>query len=155
MKKLQLTISVFLISLLVSCGTEQSGVLGGANEVEAVMSQYYNDVGSYNFTAMRAVYSPDFEILDDGYRFDADGFEELVRRLEKMGMTWDFSLSDFNTEIKQDIGYTSYVISDVSGRRWFGSGILERTGDGWWIDRMTMITEAEPQDGPPESVEGE
>ncbi len=155
MKILQQIISILLISLIAACGAGQSGTPIGTNDVEAVMSQYYDNVGSYNFAGMRAVYTPDFEILDDGHRFDADDFEELVRRLESLGMTWDFSLSDFNTEIKQDIGYTSYVISDVSGRRWFGSAVLERTDGDLWIDRMSMITEAEPQDGPPESADGE
>ncbi len=155
MKILQRIISILLISLIAACGAGQSGTPIGTNDVEAVMSQYYDNVGSYNFAGMRAVYTPDFEILDDGHRFDADDFEELVRRLESLGMTWDFSLSDFNTEIKQDIGYTSYVISDVSGRRWFGSAILERTDGGLRIDRMSMITEAEPQDGPPESADSE
>ena len=123
-------------------GAEQQGT---AQEVEAVMSQYYDNVATYQYDALRAAYTSDFEILDDGYRFDATGFEDLLKRLKGNGLTWDFTLSEFKTELAPTIGYTSYLISDVSGRRWYGSAVLTREGDGWRIDRMSMITKAKPE----------
>lgn len=143
MKTRLLVITTLLIGAISACGTDQRGSQGSAAEVEAVMSQYYDDVATYQYEALRAVYTPDFEILDDGSRFDATGFEDLLKRLKGNGLTWDFTLSEFNTELAPSIGYTSYLISDVSGRRWYGSAVLERSGDGWRIDRMSMITKAE------------
>lgn len=141
-----LLISVLLIGTLAACGAGPSGMQGGAEEVEATMSQYYDNVATYEYDALRAVYTSDFEILDDGFRFDATGFEDLLKRLDSNKMTWDFTLSEFNTELAPGIGYTSYLITDVSGRQWYGSAVLERTDDGWRIDRMSMITRAEPEE---------
>ena len=144
MKTRLLVITTLLIGAISAYGSGQQGSQGTAEEVEAVMSQYYDNVATYQYEALRAVYTPDFEILDDGSRFDATGFEDLLKRLKGNGLTWDFTLSEFNTELAPSIGYTSYLISDVSGRRWYGSAVLQRSGDGWRIDRMSMITKAEP-----------
>ena len=135
----------FLIGAISAYGADQQGTPGSAQEVEAVMSQYYDNVATYQYDALRAVYTSDFEILDDGFRFDATGFEDLLKRLNGNGMTWDFTLSEFNTELAPTIGYTSYLISDVSGRRWYGSAVLQHSEEGWRIDRMSMITKAEPK----------
>ena len=145
MKTRLLLISMLLFGAISAYGADQAASQGTAQEVEAVMSQYYDNVATYQYEALRAMYTQDFEILDDGSRFDATGFEDLLKRLNGNGLTWDFTLSEFNTELAPTIGYTSYLISDVSGRRWYGSAVLERTGDGWRIDRMSMITKAEPQ----------
>jgi len=149
MKTRALIISTLLGTLMLGAisayGADQQGSPGSAAEVETVMSQYYDNVATYDYEALRAVYTPDFEILDDGFRFDATGFEDLLKRLKGNGMTWDFTLSEFNTELAPTIGYTSYLISDVSGRRWYGSAVLQQSGDGWRIDRMSMITKAEPK----------
>lgn len=138
-------LGTLMIGAISACATDQRGSQGTAAEVEAIMSQYYDNVATYDYDALRAVYTSDFEILDDGFRFDATGFEDLLKRLKGNGLTWDFTLSEFNTELATGIGYTSYLISDVSGRRWYGSAVLQRSGDGWRIDRMSMITKAEPQ----------
>ena len=151
MKQRKLTISILSITFLAACGTEQPETLGNANEVEAIMSQYYDDIAAYDYAAMRAVYTPAFEILDDGSRLDANGFEELVQGIEARGLTWNFNLSEFNTEITADIAYTTYVITSPPDFRWFGAGILRRSNDGWLVDRMTMMTEAEPQGAQPTS----
>ncbi len=138
-------VSTILIGALAVLGSAPSHAQDSAAEVEATMSQYYDNVATYRYDALRSMYTSDFEILDDGFRFDATGFEDLLKGLNGRGLTWDFTLSEFNTELTPGIGYTSYLITDVSGRRWYGSAILERKGDGWAIDRMSMITKAEPE----------
>ena len=145
-KKLRkLTMAILLTAFVTGCSMQESGTPGTAGEVEALMSQYYDNIAAYDFAAMRAVYTSDFEILDDGYRFDADGFEELVRDIESRGATWDFSLSDFNTEVTPGIAYTSYVIESPPDFKWFGAATLVRANGEWQVDRMTMMGQAEPE----------
>ncbi|MCZ6618231.1 MAG: MBL fold metallo-hydrolase [Gammaproteobacteria bacterium] len=143
MKKRELTVVIISIACLTACGIDRSQMPANASEVEILISQYYNDIAAYDYAAMRAVYTPDFEILDDGRRLDSAGFEELVRGLEARGLTWQFDLSEFNTEVAPDIAYTTYVITSPPDRKWFGAATLKRSEETWSVDRMVMMGEAE------------
>ena len=145
MKHARHIVYIPLAALLGACGAGDMNMQGGADEaVEAIMSQFYDDIAAYDYAAMRSVYTPEFEILDDGFRFDADGFEELIRDIESRGLTWDFTLSEFNTRIAGDVAYTSYEIASPPDFRWFGGGTLRRSGGGWLVDRMVMMGQSEP-----------
>ncbi len=135
------------ITGLSGCSSESDD----AARIETMVSDYYAAIGAYDYAKMRSMYGPGWEIFDDGSRLDADGFENLVKRLEGNKMTWQFAIEGADTEITGDRAYTTYEIANSIGRigRWYGTAYATRTGEGWRFDHMVMMTAREAEEVPP------
>lgn len=131
--------------LIVGCGShapETPEATTTAPEIEAVVETLYASLTNHDMAALRAVTTADFEIIDGGLRMTGPEFEAFITELHGQGLRLDFELSDFNTEIVDDVAYTSVRSLDrVSGRVFFESQILTRVDGGWLVDRFTSTPE--------------
>ena len=128
-------------------------VASDSSQVEAVVHRYFDLLAQYDYLAMRALATPEYETLDGGVRLTHPEFEDYVRGTAQLGgAQMAFDLSQFNTQIVSDIAYTTFVntITDESTARFtpnLDGMILKRSGDQWLIDRFfhMRVAGAPPQ----------
>ena len=128
-------------------------VASDSTQVEAVVHRYFDLLAQYDYLAMRALATPEYETLDGGVRLTHPEFEDYVRGTAQLGgAQMVFDLSQFNTQIVSDIAYTTFVntITDESTARFtpnLDGMILKRSGDQWLIDRFfhMRVAGAPPQ----------
>ena len=105
--------------------------------VEVAARRFVDLAHNFDYVALRAAATTDYEMLFDGRRMDLDDFEALLRGMEerrggrKLG---SYDLEDFNTEIVGDIAYTSW-----SSTNWLESMTFVWSGDQWLADRAFSI----------------
>jgi hypothetical protein len=113
-------------------------------DVEAAARAFLDHSHAFEYVAMRAAATSDFEILIFGRRMDLDAFEAFLREMEESrgGEELDtYDLLDLNTEIVGDVAYTSW-----GSTHWLEAAIFVRSGDQWLVDRAFAIpVEAAPQ----------
>lgn len=106
-------------------------------EVEDAARRFLDYVHTYDYEAMRAAATGDFEILIFGLRLDMDGFEDFIQgmeeRLEGRELA-SYDLVGLNTRIVGDVAYTSW-----SSTNWLESAIFVRSGEQWLMDRAASV----------------
>jgi hypothetical protein len=127
-----------------ACTPQSQAPPADPSEVEAAARAFLDHAHTFDYVAMRAAATSDFEILIFGRRMDLDAFEALLREMEDSrggGQLDSYDLLDLKTEIVGDVAYTSWTSAD-----WLESAIFVRSGDRWLIDRAFAIRmEAAPQ----------
>jgi len=106
-------------------------------EVEEAAKRFLDYVHTYDYEAMRAAATVDFEILIFGRRMDTDGFEAFMRGMEERREGREigsYDLVDLNTRIVGDVAYTSW-----SSTNWLESAIFVRSGEQWLVDRAASV----------------
>ena len=132
-----------LIAVSFACAPQEPENLGDPGEIRAAAVAFLDYAHTFDYEAMRANATADFEILIFGRRMDMDAFETLLRRMEKeregrpLG---SYELADVNTEIVGDVAYRTWASPN-----WLESAIFIRTGDRWLMDRAASIRVADPE----------
>lgn len=134
--------SVLLSCLVVAaaCGQlpdDSEGLAASVAEVDDAAAAFLNYAHAFDYTALRANATPDFEILIFGQRLSLDGFIDLLRAMEasRNGSPLSgYELEAMNTEIVGDVAYTSWE-SD----HWLESAILVRADGRWLVDRAASV----------------
>ena len=106
-------------------------------EVEEAAKRFLDYVHAYNYEAMRAAATVDFEILIFGRRMDMDGFEVFMHGMEERREGREigsYDLVDLNTRIVGDVAYTSW-----SSTNWLESAIFVWSGEQWLVDRAASV----------------
>ncbi len=130
-----LSLSFSILSF--SCTNQPQGPSADTSVVEVAARRFVDLAHNFDYVALRAAATTDYEMLFDGRRMDLDDFEALLRGMEerrggrKLG---SYDLEDFNTEIVGDIAYTSW-----SSTNWLESMTFVWSGDQWLADRAFSI----------------
>lgn len=120
---------------------------------EAVVGDFFRAMESWDYDALRATVTPDFELVEDTVIMTMDGFVEFIEPFEAQGAEMRWTLSEHNTEVEGDVAWTRYInraVLNMEGEEsrfhWIESAVLTRDLDGGWkIDRLQST---------PVSVEG-
>jgi hypothetical protein len=75
-----------------------------------------------------------------------DGFVSMLQGMETRGVQLSFDVTDFNTEVSGNVGYTTQRMVSRSGNAYLEGLILRRTATRWLVDRAfsTRAAELEP-----------
>lgn len=111
--------------------------------IEETVSAFFDAIYNYNYDSVRRITTTDFELVEDTVLMNTSEFIELGKSYEKKGATIRYELVDFNTEVKNSVGWTRWknkadlTMGDKeSDLRFLESAILIKTEDGWKIDRL-------------------
>ena len=120
---------------------------------EAVIGDFFRAMESWDYGALRATATADFELVEDTVIMSMDDFVAFIEPFADQGAVMRWTLSDFNTESDGDVVWTRYqnhAVLDMAGEEsrfhWIEAAVLIRQPDGAWkIDRLQST---------PVSVEG-
>jgi ketosteroid isomerase-like protein len=149
MKKKKIILALLIISvctLKVFAGEDEEAVK------QAVKNYYYLYFVKMDKDAYRSILTEDYQFLENGELFDADGdiaaMPDPDSGYERTD-TFDFRY----VKIEGDIAYTVYFLkaeikdkeNGTINKEWLESTILRRSGDGWLIALLhsTRITKPE------------
>ena len=130
----------------------QSETSDAEASVEAAVRGYYKHIKVYNFDAMEAAVTPEFEIIYAGVRTDWNGFETRHRaELGEMGPTesrpgrMDYQNTNFEVKIDGDLAYSRSREMNPAGNNYYDYWVLRRDNDEWLIHRIFhMPMQGEP-----------
>lgn len=110
---------------------------------EGVVLSFFRAIEGMDFEQVRSVVTDDFEIIEDVFLFDTDGFLGLIEPFRDMDASIEYELSDFRTEVAGSVAWTRWrnsAVMTVGDQEtpfdWVETGVLVRTDDGWRIDRL-------------------
>ncbi|MGH8211581.1 MAG: hypothetical protein ACREU6_18690 [Steroidobacteraceae bacterium] len=121
----------------------------GASRVEDTVRHFFQDIEVYDFAAMRAAATPQFQIIDKGYRRDLAELIALLRdERQAKDFKYQFRLSNFDTVVAPVVAYTTFVSHERFSRPLAEGGegdyingvILKRSGNRWLVDRVFHMT---------------
>lgn len=115
-----------------------------AAAAEAVVGDFFRAMESWDYDALRATVTDDFELVEDTVIMNMDEFVAFIQPFEAQGSEMRWTLSDYNTEVAGDVAWTRYInraVLHVGGEEsrfhWIESAVLNRQPDGGWkIDRL-------------------
>ena len=117
-------------------------------KMETFINSYFARIMAYDYAGMRAMATPTFETIDYGLRMGHPGFEDYIRNTSQIfGFKLDLKTSQFNTQISDDIAYTSFMLNYGGGDH-LTTVILRRSGKEWLIDRFVQFM----ADNQPEAI---
>ncbi|MGH8209523.1 MAG: nuclear transport factor 2 family protein, partial [Steroidobacteraceae bacterium] len=131
--------------VMVAAGGTAAAEPTDTSRIEDMVRQYFRDIQDYDFEALRAAATPQFEILDDGYRRDIAGLvAELRDKRQAKGFKYQFQLSKFNTVVTPEVAYTTFETHETVTNTSLGDHsrdsltcmILRRVGNHWRVDRL-------------------
>lgn len=141
---------------LAACGAAApaTDTVADAAAAEAVVDRLFATVGAWDYDALRATATPDFELVEDTLVMDMDGFIDYLESFRAQDARGQWTLTDRRTEVAGDVAWTRYrnrgdlvVGGEASTVHWIESAVLLRQPDGSWkIDRLqsnTVRVEAE------------
>lgn len=111
---------------------------------EEVVGDFFRAMESWDYQALRATVTPDFELVEDTVIMNMDEFVSFIEPFEAQGGQMRWTLTDFNTESDGDVAWTRYInraVLNMAGQEsrfhWIETAILTRQPDGTWkIDRL-------------------
>mgnify|MGYP001819532557 CR=1 FL=1 len=120
---------------------------------EAVVGDLFRAMESWDYEAIRATATADFELVEDTLIMTMDDFVSMIEPYAAQEAVMRWTLTDFNTESDGDVVWTRYqnrAVLDMAGEEsrfhWIESAVVLRQPDGSWkIDRLQST---------PVSVEG-
>ncbi|MDY6945097.1 MAG: hypothetical protein SXG53_05220 [Pseudomonadota bacterium] len=129
--------------LLLILWAHVSGAASHDEAAETTVRQYLNHLEHYNFAAMRAMTTPEAEVMSDGIRLTHPEFENHVHLYaETRGVQpGDTEPTQFSTRIVGDIAYTSLSCA-IAGSTRHVAAVLRRSADQWRIDRIVFAPAA-------------
>ena len=109
--------------------------------VEEAAQRFVDHSHDFDYEALRAAATSDFEMSFAGTRMDLDGFEAMLREREEArdGRPLNrYGLVDFKTDIVGSVAYATWL-SDTGS--WLEGTVFVWSGDRWLADRAwTMRT---------------
>jgi len=133
-----------LVIVFFACTPQGQEVHTDLGDIHAAAEAFVDYAHTFDYAAMRANATDDFEILIFGKRMDMDAFQALLQGMEERRggrPLGSYEWMDFNTEIVGDVAYTTWASPN-----WLESAIFIRSGDRWLIDRAASIRAADPED---------
>ena len=125
-----------------ACAPQVQNSTADPSKVHTAAQAFLAHAHTFDYTAMRADATADFEILISGKRMDMDAFESMLREMEERRggrPLSSYELVDFNTEIMGDVAYTTWASTN-----WLESAVFIHACDGWLMDRAASIPVAGP-----------
>ncbi|MGH7480992.1 MAG: YybH family protein [Longimicrobiales bacterium] len=119
-------------------------VAADAAAAEAVLDDFFAAMEGWDYDALRATVTADFELVEDTVVMSMDDFVAFIEPFEAQGASMTWELSDHNTEVDGDVAWTRYVnraVMTTDGQEtrfhWLESAVFTRQPDGSWkIDRL-------------------
>ena len=147
---------VFLALLsMVGLGAGSGGLSQTPSDVEAVeaaVREYYHAIKIYDYDAMRAAATPEFEIVYGGRRVNRSEFETVHRAeeqelgpVESRPLRLGYELAEFEIEIAGDVAFCRYIeiVPNPEYPDYHGFIVLLRDGGRWAVHRMFTMPMAE------------
>ena len=142
-----LAMALTLSIVLGGCGADVSPEYDPTTDraaAEKIVGDFFRAMEGWDYEALRATVTPDFELVEDTAIMSMDEFVSFVEPFEAGGGRMRWTLTDFNTESDGDVAWTRYVnraVLDMAGQEsrfhWIESAVLIRQPDGSWkIDRL-------------------
>ena len=111
---------------------------------EKVVGDFFRAMEVWDYEALRATVTHDFELVEDTILMSMDQFVSYIQPFEAQGGEMRWTLTDFNTESDGDVAWTRYInraVLDMAGQEsrfhWIETAILTRDSAGTWkIDRL-------------------
>jgi ketosteroid isomerase-like protein len=111
---------------------------------EAVVGDFFRAMEGWDYEALRATVTADFELVEDTIIMSMDEFVSFIEPFERQGGSMRWTLADFNTEVDGNVAWTRYInraVLNMAGQKshfhWIETAILTRQLDGTWkIDRL-------------------
>lgn len=117
-----------------------SGAEAAAVE-HVITEQFFGAIRKFDYMALRESVTADFELVEDTLRLSTDEFIAFLRPYEGSSLTYRFS--DFNTEVRGPVAWTTYrneAVLQMPQRRidflWLETAVLERENGRWRITRL-------------------
>ena len=132
-------LGVVLIILSLSFVAQAQTPPADTNAVEEAARQFVEYAHQFDYPALRAAATDEFEMLFDGRRMTLDGFEDLLGGMEerregrKLG---SYDLLDLNIRVVGEVAYTSWASSTGT---WFETIIFVWSGNEWLVDRASSM----------------
>jgi len=138
-----LTLSVVLVGCSGEVPNDPDPAVDQA-AAERVVGDFFRAMEGWDYQALRATVTPDFELVEDTVIMNMDEFASFIEPFEAQGGVMRWTLTDFNTESAGDVVWTRYVnraVLNMAGQEsrfhWIETAILTRQPDGSWkIDRL-------------------
>ena len=155
MKRPVLLAMLSMICLGVGSGG-QSQTPSDVEAAEMAVHEYYHAIKIYDYDAMRAAATPEFEIIYGGRRVNRSEFETVHRAeeqelgpVESRPLRLEYELAELEIEIAGDVAFARYIeiVPDPDYPDYHGFIVLQRDGGQWLIHRMftmPMAAEAAP-----------
>jgi len=141
---------VLTFGTVISAGTMASTQIP-VEEVEALVHNFYGQIATYDYAAMHAATTPEFEMIENNgtkaMRMNRDAFDKRLAGAQQAGAVLKFEPSEFNTTVTAGAAYTTYIETATNGAQYYAGITLRLVGDRWLIDRM--FTMPKPKDQPP------
>ena len=155
---------VLLLSVsLAACGAAAPTTDSAADAAaaEGVVDRLFATAGAWDYDALRATATADFELVEDTLVMDMDGFIAYLEGFRAQDASGQWTLTDRHTEVSGDVAWTRYrnrgdvvVAGQASTVHWIESAVLLRQPDGSWkIDRLqsntVRVENGDPAAAPP------
>lgn len=159
-RRVPVALLALIAGIAVSAGTPASSQIS-ASEVEALVNEFYGQIAAYDYAAMHAATTPEFEMIEnDGtraMRMNWDAFDPRLEGAQQAGAVLKFVPSEFNTTVTSGAAYTTYIETATNGAQYYAGITLRLVGDQWLIDRMFTMPKPkveqpaveQPADAPP------
>jgi len=144
--------ALFVLAIgIVTCADTLASTPILAGEVEALVHNFYGQIAAYDYAAMHAATTPEFEMIENNgtkaMRMNWDAFDKRLAGAQEAGAVLKFEPSGFNTTVTAGAAYTTYIETATNGAQYYAGITLRLVGDKWLIDRM--FTMPKPKDQPP------
>jgi ketosteroid isomerase-like protein len=111
---------------------------------EEAVGNFFRAMEGWDYQALRATVTPDFELVEDTIIMSMDEFVAFIEPFEAQGGQMRWTLTEFNTESDGPVAWTRYInraVLNMAGQEsrfhWIETAILTRQPDGSWkIDRL-------------------
>lgn len=129
-----------LLATVTACGQppkDRESSAAALAEVETAAVAFLSYAHSFDYAALRASATPDFEILIFGQRLSLNGFIDVLSEMEasREGRPLNgYELESLNTEIRGDVAYTTWASPN-----WLESAIFVREDGRWQVDRAASV----------------
>lgn len=149
MPRTRLAITFFVASSisLAACAADtpmDEDPAADAAAAEAVLGDFFRSMESWDYDALLATVTSDFELVEDTVIMSMDEFIAYIRPFQEQGGEMRWTLTDHHTEVDGDVAWTRYTnraVLDMDGQQtrfhWIESAVFNRDPDsGWKIDRL-------------------
>ncbi len=137
--------------LLASCAAApKQGQSAAIEQVERLARTYYDHMQALDYPAMRALSTPqlevlsqstpEFEIFGEGLRIGHQQFEQQIAQTKQADRKLRFQLTQFRTVVTPNVAYTSYMLHITpDNKTGTGEMVWRRERGQWLLDRLTHM----------------
>jgi hypothetical protein len=143
--KHSLLTGAILRALLISCSPDRTSNSKDAERqsVETALIGFFDAIRDWDYDALEASVTSDFELVEDTLILDIPGFIDLIKPYEERGASITYEFTDFNTKVQGPVAWTRYrnnAVLTLEGEQarfeWLESAVFQKEGDLWKLDRL-------------------